>query len=76
MVDEPVKKNRHGKSPIDSAIQAHIGQQLRAMYDETAAEPVPADILRLLDALSAAKAEAEGAPADTKPSGRKASESA
>ena len=76
MVDEPVKKNRQDKSPIDSAIQAHIGQQLRAMYDETAAEPVPEDLLRLLDALSAAKNEADAVPADARSSGRKASESA
>jgi hypothetical protein len=52
MVEDPMKKNRPAKAPIDTAIQSHIGQQLRAMYDETASEPVPDNLLKLLDALS------------------------
>lgn len=60
MVDEPVKKNRHTMAPMASSIQAHIGQQLRAMYDETAAEPVPDNLLSLLDALGEVGKAAKG----------------
>ena len=35
-------------SPSDPAIYDYIGKQLRALYDEVAEEPVPADLLRLL----------------------------
>lgn len=72
MVDEPVKKNRHATAPMGTSIQAHIGQQLRAMYDETAAEPVPSNLLQLLDLLGADKS----APGSAGGAGRKASESA
>lgn len=77
MVDEPVKTNRHGKAPIDPAIQSHIGLQLRAMYEETAAEPVPDNLLRLLDALGGGtkvRGDDESARSKLVP-GRKASES-
>ena len=34
-----------GMSP---ALQAHIGRQVRAMFDEVAEEPIPDHLLRLL----------------------------
>lgn len=76
MVDDPVKTSRHGKAPIDPAIQSHIGLQLRAMYEETAAEPVPDDLLRLLDALGrGTKVRGDGESTQSKPPlGRKATE--
>jgi len=38
-------KQAKGMSPD---LQAHIGQQVRAMFDEVADEPVPEHLLRLL----------------------------
>jgi hypothetical protein len=75
MVDDPVKKSRQTKTPIDSAIQSHIGHQLRAMYDETASEPVPDDLLRLLDRLGGADKNKDGGSSSST-AGPKASESA
>ena len=37
-----------GMSP---ALQAHIGRQVRAMFDEVAEEPIPDHLLRLLQDL-------------------------
>jgi len=34
--------------PSDPAVYDYIGKQLRALYDEVAEEPIPADLLRLL----------------------------
>lgn len=39
---------RKGMSP---SLQAHIGQQVRAMFDEVAEEPIPDHLLRLLQDL-------------------------
>jgi hypothetical protein len=36
------------RSGIDAEVQAHIGRQLRAVYDDVANEPVPDRFLRLL----------------------------
>ena len=41
----PGSKPGKGMSP---ALQAHIGRQVRAMFDEVAEEPVPDHLLRLL----------------------------
>lgn len=38
---------KHGKS-MSPDLQAHIGRQVRAMFDEVAEEPVPEHLLRLL----------------------------
>lgn len=43
--DEPVK--------IDSAAQALIGQQLKAMYSDLVRQEIPDDLIRLLDELEA-----------------------
>ena len=39
------RKQARGMSPD---LQAHIGRQVRAMFDEVAEEPVPEHLLRLL----------------------------
>jgi len=42
---------------LESGIQAHIGRQLRNIYDEVANEPVPDRFVKLLAALEARAAE-------------------
>lgn len=42
-----------GKEGLSSAVQAQIGQGLRALFDDVAHEPIPDDLLRLLDELDA-----------------------
>jgi CHASE1-domain containing sensor protein len=36
---------------IEADLQAHIGRQLRAVYDEVASEPVPERFRKLLEEL-------------------------
>ncbi|WP_158008078.1 NepR family anti-sigma factor [Methyloceanibacter superfactus] len=36
---------------MSPALQAHIGRQVRAMFDEVAEEPIPDHLLRLLKEL-------------------------
>lgn len=45
---EPGRKQGKAMSP---ALQAHIGRQVRAMFDEVAEEPVPDHLLKLLQDL-------------------------
>jgi hypothetical protein len=42
---------------LESGIQAHIGRQLRHIYDEVVNEPVPDRFVKLLAALEARAAE-------------------
>ena len=47
-------KARTGEEAVDGmspALQAHIGRQVRAMFDEVADEPIPDHLLRLLNDL-------------------------
>ena len=44
----PGSKQGKGMSPT---LQAHIGRQVRAMFDEIAEEPVPDHLLKLLNDL-------------------------
>lgn len=44
----PQAKPHEGTPGIDAEVQAHIGRQLRAVYDAVANEPVPDRFLRLL----------------------------
>lgn len=37
-----------GEDGMSPALQAHIGRQVRAMFDEVAEEPIPDHLLRLL----------------------------
>jgi hypothetical protein len=48
-LDEP---DRAGAPPgMGPELQAHIGRQLRAVYDEVAQQPVPERFLKLLEEL-------------------------
>lgn len=37
---------------VDRGLQAQLGQQLRALFDDIASEPVPDRLLKLLDELA------------------------
>lgn len=45
---------RPSRARIDRGVQERIGQQLRAMYDHVASEPVPDRLLQLLEELEQA----------------------
>lgn len=51
MTDDPGKAGRRTKSSFDPGVQAHIGRQLKAMFDEVVHEPMPDHLVQLLDAL-------------------------
>ena len=51
MSDDPAKSGRRTKGSFDPGVQAHIGRQLKSMFDEVVHEPMPEHLLRLLDAL-------------------------
>ncbi|MCW2285323.1 hypothetical protein M2323_003220 [Rhodoblastus acidophilus] len=38
-------------APLDKTLQAHLGRQLRRLFNETAAEPVPDRFVDLLERL-------------------------
>jgi hypothetical protein len=57
MSDDPGKTGRRTKAPFDPGVQAHIGRQLKAMFDEVVHEPMPDNLVRLLDALQTPAAE-------------------
>jgi len=44
-------KTGAGAEGMSPALQAHIGRQVRAMFDEVADEPIPDHLLRLLQDL-------------------------
>jgi hypothetical protein len=44
---------------LESEIQAHLGRQLRAIYDEVAGQPVPDRFLKLLQQLERKSARPE-----------------
>ena len=44
-------KGSKTEAALDQTLQAHIGRQLRAMYDEVIQEPVPDRFLQLLEGL-------------------------
>jgi len=43
--------SRRGRESLSPAVQARIGQGLKAIFDEIAREPIPHDLLRLLEKL-------------------------
>lgn len=46
------RPNKSGNKPVlDRQVQAHIGRKLKAVYDEVAAEPLPKEIMDLLEKL-------------------------
>jgi hypothetical protein len=54
-----IEQKPNGDEPegisLDPVIQAHIGRELRALFDEIADEPVPDRFLALLQSLEAKK---------------------
>lgn len=46
--DELVEPAAQQDAGMSSALQAHIGRQVRAVFDSVAQEPVPEHLLRLL----------------------------
>jgi hypothetical protein len=57
MIDQ--KKNEASVEPtLEPLLQAHIGKQLRNMYDAMAREPVPEKFKLLLDQLEAGERKA------------------
>jgi hypothetical protein len=44
---------------LESEVQAHLGRQLRALYDEVAGQPVPDRFRKLLDQLEQMEAKAK-----------------
>lgn len=45
--------SQSGRKSLSPAVQARIGQGLKAIYDEVANEPIPDELLRLLERLEA-----------------------
>jgi|HubBroStandDraft_4_1064222.scaffolds.fasta_scaffold945962_2 hypothetical protein len=54
-IPTPPEAGQH--AALDPALQAHIGRQLRLVYDEVANEPVPDRFLKLLKELERDKAD-------------------
>ncbi|TCT10645.1 hypothetical protein EDC22_105144 [Tepidamorphus gemmatus] len=57
---------RHRSPALDERLQAHIGRQLKSMYDAYLNEPVPDHLIELLDKLDRIEAgakKADGEPA-------------
>jgi len=55
-----------GAAGLPPTVQAHLGLQLRAVYDDLAHQPIPDKFLQLLDALERQHASA-APPAAAKP---------
>ncbi len=49
--DSPMTEQAQDGVSLDPVIQAHIGRELRALFDEIADEPVPDRFLALLQSL-------------------------
>jgi hypothetical protein len=64
MSDNPGHGNRRPKVRFDPGVQAHIGRQLKAMFDEVVHEPMPDNLLRLLDSLQTPEKNDDDAPAE------------
>lgn len=55
-----------GSATLDPRLQAHIGRQLKSMYDEYLSEPVPDHLIELLeklDRIPSADKKTDGEPA-------------
>jgi hypothetical protein len=57
------KNTKDVEPTLEPLLQAHIGKQLRQMYDSMTREPVPEKFKRLLDRLEAGEA-ARDSPRD------------
>lgn len=63
--NKPLNRPGSGKGGLNPEIQARIGHQLRAMYEDVVRQGVPdrfADLIRKLDAVDQPAPEAEGLP--------------
>jgi len=63
---QPPMSPAAGAQRLEPDVQAHLGRQLRAVYDEMASEPVPDRFIQLLEALERKQAHIPaggGAPA-------------
>jgi hypothetical protein len=45
------EKEAIASAPLDGDLQAHLGKQLRRLFNETAAQPIPDRFVDLLDRL-------------------------
>jgi hypothetical protein len=45
------EKETLARAPLNGKLQAHLGKQLRRLFNETAAEPIPDRFADLLDRL-------------------------
>ena len=58
----PAKRRNSGASVrLDGNAQAHIGRQLKAMYDDVVKQPIPDRIRELLEQLDKGTSAASGA---------------
>lgn len=49
--------NEPNRAPVDARLQAHLGNQLRRLFSETASQPIPDRFALLLDRLEGKGAE-------------------
>ena len=54
---EPAGPGDGSEARLDSVVQRFIGDQLRAVYDEVAQEPVPERFVKLLEELERQRAD-------------------
>jgi hypothetical protein len=59
------------KSPVERPFDMWLHKQLHAMYDEIASEPLPNDLLNLIDRDATQDGAGEPARGATKPGGKK-----
>ncbi|HTZ70491.1 MAG TPA: NepR family anti-sigma factor [Acetobacteraceae bacterium] len=48
---DPMQPPRAVDAGLEGDIQAHLGRQLRALYDEVASQPVPDRFVKLIEEL-------------------------
>jgi hypothetical protein len=44
-----VPDRQNGRSPLNAGFDHYVDKQLHAMFDDVLAEPIPADLKRLID---------------------------
>jgi hypothetical protein len=48
---ETQRRHKAPAAPLEAGLQAHLGRQLRKIYDQALAEPIPDRFKALIDAL-------------------------
>ena len=66
------KSGRSAKMPAERPFDMWLQKQLHAMYDEIASEPLPNDLLNLIDHDAANAEGGKGGPGGKTPGGKKA----